>query len=246
MATTKPDLTRVWANGAPPSNVVDPDTTTPGKFNAGWQAEVPPFEHFNFLQKWLTQGLAHANEQGIMVWDVNTTYPKYGLAKGSDGIIYEAITEQAANDPVADDTNWHMFGFAKTFAQLRLIEPKADKDSVYLIGHTIADKGGDAFVHSSSDVSTDNNGTKAEAPNSKIWSRKLNGYHSPEMYGAIGDGIVNDQIPLQSAINNFPVVICESGEYLFTKLTISGNQRTFTKRRQGWFTSDGTALDVCF
>lgn len=110
MATNKPDLTRVWANGAPPANVVDPDTTSPGKVNAGWQAEVPPFEHFNFLQKWFTQGLAHFNEQGIGVWDTDTTYPVNGLAKGSDGNIYKAVVEQSGNDPVSDSgANWVFF-----------------------------------------------------------------------------------------------------------------------------------------
>ncbi len=88
MATQKPDLTRIWANSAPPANVVDPDTTTPGKVSSGWLAEVPPFEHFNFLQKWFTQGLAHANEQGIMTWDTNTTYPVGAIVKGSTGGVY--------------------------------------------------------------------------------------------------------------------------------------------------------------
>lgn len=107
MATLKPDLTRVWANGAPPGNVVDPDTTTPGKVLAGWQAEVPPFEHFNFLQKWFTQGLAHFNEQGIGVWDTDTTYPVNGMTKGSDGNLYKAVDEQSGNDTVSDDgSNW--------------------------------------------------------------------------------------------------------------------------------------------
>lgn len=115
MATQKPDLTRVWANGAPPANVVDPDTTTPGKVNAGWQAEVPPFEHFNFLQKWFTQGLAHINEQGIAAWDTNTTYPVDGLAKGSDGQIYVAINEQSGNDPVTDGAaNWELWANIKS------------------------------------------------------------------------------------------------------------------------------------
>lgn len=110
MATTKPDLTRVWANGAPPANVVDPDTTTPGKVLSGWQAEVPPFEHFNFLQKWFTQGLAHANEQGIMVWDINTTYPVSGIVKGSDGNLYVCVNEQNGNDPTTDNgDNWSFY-----------------------------------------------------------------------------------------------------------------------------------------
>lgn len=105
--TVKPDLRRTWAAGAPSANVVDPDVTTPGKFDEGWLAEVPPFEHFNFLQKLFTQGLAHNNEQGINVWDTNTVYPVDALVKGSDGIIYTAAVEQAGNDPVADGgVNW--------------------------------------------------------------------------------------------------------------------------------------------
>ena len=107
MSTSKPDLTRIWASGAPGANVVDPDTTSPGKVAAGWQAEVPPFEHFNFLQKWFTQGLAHFNEQGIAVWDTDTVYPINGISKGSNGIIYKSKLEQSGNDPVSDDgTNW--------------------------------------------------------------------------------------------------------------------------------------------
>lgn len=107
MATTKPDLTRTWASGAPGANVVDPDVTTPGKFAAGWIAEIPPFEHFNYLQQVFSQGLGHFNEQGIGVWDSSSTYPLNGLAKGSDGNIYTAVLEQAGNDPVSDDgTNW--------------------------------------------------------------------------------------------------------------------------------------------
>ena len=105
--TDKPNLTRVWAKTAPGGNVVDPDTVTAGKFAAGWQAEVPPFEYFNFIQKQVTEGLAHINEQGIAVWDDVTTYPVGGLAKGSDGNVYKALVSQSGNDPVSDSgTNW--------------------------------------------------------------------------------------------------------------------------------------------
>ena len=107
MSTSKPNLVRTWASGAPGSSVVDPDSTSPGKFAAGWLAEVPPFEHFNFLQQLFSQGLAHFNEQGIGVWDSDTTYPAKGLSKGSDGRIYQAVQEQNGNDPTSDDgTNW--------------------------------------------------------------------------------------------------------------------------------------------
>lgn len=107
MSTSKPDLTRVWAAGSP-GNVVDPDVTPGGgKFNAGWVAEKPSFKNMNFLQQLFSQGLAYINEQGLGVWDTNTTYPVGGIAKGSDGNSYVAVLEQAGNDPVSDDgTNW--------------------------------------------------------------------------------------------------------------------------------------------
>lgn len=110
MSTSKPNLTRVWAAGAAPGNVVDPDTSAPGKFDDGWLAEVPTFQHFNFLQQLFTQGLAHNNEEGINSWDTDTTYPINGLAKGSNGTVFVAVIEQNGNDPVSDDgTNWKVW-----------------------------------------------------------------------------------------------------------------------------------------
>lgn len=104
MATNKPDLSRIWASSAPGANIVDPDTTTPGKTAAGWTAEIPPYQHFNFLQNWFTAGLAHFNEQGVGVWDATSTYPINGLAKGSDGVVYSAVVEQSGINPVGDTT----------------------------------------------------------------------------------------------------------------------------------------------
>ena len=107
--TLKPDLTRTWAATAPGGNVVDPDVTTPGKFTAGWVAEVPPFEHFNYLQQLFSQGLAHANEQGIMSWDTDTLYPVDGMAKGASGKSYIARVAQSGNDPDTDGgVNWRI------------------------------------------------------------------------------------------------------------------------------------------
>lgn len=109
MATEKPNLNRVWAAGAPTGNVVDPDTTSPGKFDDGWLAEVPPFEHFNFLQKLFTQGLAHNNEEGVNIWDTDTTYPISAIVKGSDGELYSSLVAQSGNNPVTDDGSiWYL------------------------------------------------------------------------------------------------------------------------------------------
>ena len=106
--TTKPDLTRVWAEGAPGGNVVDPDITTPGKFNVGWTAEIPPFEHFNFLQKLFTQALAHINEFGIAQWDTDTEYPEFAWARSTvDGAVYKSlVAANQGNEPSASPSEW--------------------------------------------------------------------------------------------------------------------------------------------
>jgi hypothetical protein len=108
--TTKPDLTRVWASGAPGGNIEDPDVTVPGKFAAGWDAEIPPFENFNFLQQLFTQGLAHANEFGIMQWDTDTEYPLGGWARSTvDDEVYVSLTaSNQGNEPSASAAEWRL------------------------------------------------------------------------------------------------------------------------------------------
>ena len=120
MSTTKPDLTRIWAAGAPGGNVIDPDVSAPGKFDDGWLAEVPTFQHFNFLQQLFTQGLAHINEEGICVWDTDTIYPDKAVVKGSDGELYVSqVASNQGNNPVsasAANSNWKsIFEFGEAF-----------------------------------------------------------------------------------------------------------------------------------
>lgn len=108
MAISKPNMTRVWAAGAPVGNIEDPDVTSAGKFDDGWLAEIPPFENFNFLQKLFTQSAAYLNEQGIGVYDAITDYPIGGVTKGSDGNLYTALVVNGPattiKDPVGDTT----------------------------------------------------------------------------------------------------------------------------------------------
>jgi len=106
--TIKPNLNRVWAAGAVASNIEDPDVTVPGKFDAGWEAEIPPFENFNYLQQLFTQALAHSNEYGIMQWDVDTEYPLGGWARSTiDANVYESIVAvNQGNEPSVSPTDW--------------------------------------------------------------------------------------------------------------------------------------------
>jgi hypothetical protein len=247
MATVKPDLTRVWANGAPPGNVVDPDTTTPGKVLSGWQAEVPPFEHFNFLQKWFTQGLAHFNEQGIAVWDTNTTYPQYGLAKGSDGEIYISQQEQNGNDPISDNgDNWGLLfleltdiSFIKRANRLSLAKLISWRPSSSL--------GGGYFKWNSSKLKSEHDGGNNISPTvptptdfsnqtqvdnfiqgsgetdpsgTGVWERITEEQVFVEDFGAIGDNTFDNTISYNSLISS----VEEYSNIVFgTKGTYLGN-----------------------
>jgi len=45
-----------------------------------------------------------------MTWDSSTTYPIGGLAKGSNGIVYESMLGQSGNNPVSDSgSNWKLW-----------------------------------------------------------------------------------------------------------------------------------------
>jgi hypothetical protein len=100
----KPDLTRAWASGAAPPDVTDPDSVIPGKYAAGWQAEIPPYEFFNFLQNQFSGGLAHINQNGIGVWDPVTDYQNGALVMGSNGWIYRALSDNQGVNPTTNAT----------------------------------------------------------------------------------------------------------------------------------------------
>lgn len=106
MPTNKPNLNRIWAAGADPGNIIDPDVGESGKFDAGWLSELPPFEYFNFMYQLFTKGLAHMNEQGISVWDTDTVYPIKAWARGSNGEVYQAKSQHSGKDPVSNPNYW--------------------------------------------------------------------------------------------------------------------------------------------
>jgi hypothetical protein len=226
--TDKPNLTRVWAGTAPGGNVVDPDTVTAGKFAAGWQAEVPPFEYFNFIQKTQTQGLAHINEQGIAVWDDVTTYPVGGLAKGSDGNVYKALVSQSDNDPVTDGgTNWIDWEVSNRVIRVTSI---ADMEAYsapvgYVFSLNAGGRSGDFDVITgdfSTELAADTlNGIYvglADNPTAttKVAKRRFSNFLNVRWLGAIGNGVADDTAYINEAISNplFPSVLIPSGVFI--------------------------------
>ena len=59
-----------------------------------------------------SQYLQALSRMGIMDWNTQTTYRIGGKVIGSDAAIYEALVEQAGNDPVGDAVNWTFYNTA--------------------------------------------------------------------------------------------------------------------------------------
>lgn len=95
---TKPvDINKIWAATG---DVLTPSDT---KISQGWQVEIPPRQTFNYIDGKQDQAIAHINQHGIAVWDTQTEYQaNQSYSKGSDGIIYKALTTNTNINPVGD------------------------------------------------------------------------------------------------------------------------------------------------
>jgi hypothetical protein len=90
-----------WANAGA---IVAPDA---GEIGIGWTFAKPFHQWMNWLFNRSDQMLDHLETHGVARWDALTTYVVDGLCLGSDGTIYQAVLQQAGNDPTLDDgTNW--------------------------------------------------------------------------------------------------------------------------------------------
>jgi hypothetical protein len=100
---TKPSgLDKIWA--ATGVKTPAPDNS---KISAGWVAEIPPKEYFNYLDNKQDAFIAHVNQRGGVTWDNTTEYlANISYAFGSNGILYRAVLNSGppgtAVNPVGD------------------------------------------------------------------------------------------------------------------------------------------------
>lgn len=89
----------------------------------------------------------------------------------------------------------------QTISDLRTTEPTTDGQVAFLVQHTQDGKGGGNFYYDGNDTtSSDNNGTVIVTTGGARWKRELDGYVTPEMYGALS--VANDTTAVQAAINS--------------------------------------------
>lgn len=99
--TFRPKLDRVWASAAPPSNIQDPDLFgSMDKVARGWEAEIPPFQWFNWLLNRNDVIKLALAERGIFSWGEEVSYRKGALTfNDGDNKIYVALQANKGQNP---------------------------------------------------------------------------------------------------------------------------------------------------
>lgn len=93
------------------------DDNLNANFLTGWgiltAGAKPPKQYFNGALYTATQFIAYLHEQGIAEWNTSQKYYINSHCKGSDGLIYKALTgtdltPNTGNDPISDAVNWEL------------------------------------------------------------------------------------------------------------------------------------------
>lgn len=82
------NVSRVWGSADPVSSIIDMGEE---KYLTGWVAEIPAFQHLNFLQYRVDTNLRALAERGLFEWGSDVGYIKGALAWDElDGGVYVA------------------------------------------------------------------------------------------------------------------------------------------------------------
>jgi hypothetical protein len=109
---------------------VDPGDT---KFELGWEAEIPPYQYFNYVLNKTSQMLDHINTHGIPEWDVLTEYV-LGSRVLHIGIEYKCTKATSTGELPTDLVDWINSEFEDRVTALETKTPqsyKTDDDVVF-------------------------------------------------------------------------------------------------------------------
>ena len=112
---TKPTVLPAWAESAGGADVLQPSNA---EIQAGWPlSNVPPSrKRFNWVLKYLAQGVRYLLQRGIPEWDAAEDYRINDRVMGSDGKTYKCIQAGVNKDPTTQTAYWTRWGF--TLAEL--------------------------------------------------------------------------------------------------------------------------------
>ena len=96
--TNQTNLDLIWASSG---GVTDPGDT---KYAAGWVAEIPTYQNFNFVLQTLSGNILAIAEKGTYEWEAGIVY-EVGASVTESGERFYCITSNSANAPSTDTTS---------------------------------------------------------------------------------------------------------------------------------------------
>ena len=96
--TNQTNLDLIWASSG---GVTDPGDT---KYAAGWVAEIPTYQNFNFVLQTLSGNILAIAEKGTYEWETGIVY-EVGASVTESGERFYCITSNSANAPSTDTTS---------------------------------------------------------------------------------------------------------------------------------------------
>lgn len=116
---TKPTVLPAWAESAGGADVLQPSNA---EIQAGWPlSNVPPSrKRFNWVLKYLAQGVRYLLQRGIPEWDSAEDYRINDRVQGSNGKTYRCIQAGVNQDPTTQTAYWALWGSDGRDDQLQL------------------------------------------------------------------------------------------------------------------------------
>lgn len=132
-----------------------------------------------------------------------------GLINTTTGILYDAGT-------LFDYLRFGVSRSVDSIASLRLLSPARNQRAFVMGYYAPGDGGGGAYFLDSTDTtSADNGGNIIVGSGGSRWKLSQTGAISAKQFGAKGDGINNDSVPINAALATGRLIYCPAGSYRF-------------------------------